>query len=92
MSEFIERTISGQIEYLAKVMPDQPAVKYHSGFDFERTYRQLDEECDRIAKAFLSIGIKKGDHIAMWSTNYPQWIITLFAASKIGLCDRKHKL
>ena len=59
MSEFIERTISGQIEYLAKVMPDQPAVKYHSGFDFERTYRQLDEECDRIAKAFLSIGIKK---------------------------------
>ena len=20
----------------------------------------------------------------MWSTNYPQWIVTLFAASKIG--------
>ena len=84
MSEFIERTISGQVEYLAKTMPDQPAVKYHSGFDYKRSYKELDEECDRIAKSFLSLGIKKGDHIAMWSTNYPQWIITLFAASKIG--------
>ena len=84
MSEFIERTISGQIEYLSAVMPDQPAVKYHSGFDYARTYRQLDEECDRIAKSFLALGLKKGDHIAMWSTNYPQWIITLFAAAKIG--------
>lgn len=84
MSELIERTISGQIEYLARTVPDQPAVKYHSGFDYERTYGQLDAECDRAAKALLALGFKKGDHIAMWATNYPQWIITLFAASKIG--------
>ena len=71
MSEFIERTISGQVEYIAKTMPDQPAVRYHKGFDYKRTYKELDEECDRIAKSFLSLGIKKGDHIAMWSTNYP---------------------
>ena len=81
MSDFIERTISGQVEYLARTMPDQLAVKYHSGFDYERTYAELDAECDTAAKALLALGLKKGDHIAMWATNYPQWIITLFAAS-----------
>ena len=84
MSDFIERTISGQVEYIAKTMPDQLAVKYHSGFDYERTYAELDAECERAAKSLLALGFGKGDHIAMWATNYPQWIVTLFAASKIG--------
>ncbi len=30
------------------------------------------------------MGIGKGDHIAIWSTNYPQWVVTQIAASKIG--------
>src|SRR5574344_212028 len=84
MSEFIERTISGQVEYIAEHYPDQPAVKYHKGFDYARTYAELDADCNRVAKAFLALGVKKGEHIAMWATNYPQWIMTLFGASKIG--------
>ena len=84
MSEFIERTISGQVEYIAEHYPSQPAVKYHKGFDYARTYAELDADCSRVAKAFLALGVKKGEHIAMWATNYPQWIMTLFGASKIG--------
>ena len=30
------------------------------------------------------MGITKGDHVAIWATNYPEWLITMFATAKIG--------
>lgn len=84
MEAFIERTLGQQIEYMAKKFPSVTAVKYAAKFDYERTYKEFDEETDRIAKSFLALGVKKGDHIAMWATNYPQWLLTLFGAAKIG--------
>ncbi len=84
MEAFIERTLGQQIEYMAKKFPSVTAVKYAAKFDYERTYKEFDEETDRIAKSFLALGVKNGDHIAMWATNYPQWLLTLFGAAKIG--------
>ena len=71
------------LEEVAKVQPNHMAVKY-TDRDYARTYKEFNEECDTIAKAFLAMGIKKGDHIAIWATNIPQWLLTLFAASKVG--------
>jgi fatty-acyl-CoA synthase len=48
------------------------------------SYRQFREEVDIAAKGFLHLGIKKGDRIAMWSTNSAEWVITQFAAAKVG--------
>ncbi len=84
MEGFIERTLGGQIEYMAEKFPDITAVKYAAKFNYERTYKEFSEECDRIARSFLAMGVKNGDHVAMWATNYPQWIMTLFGAAKIG--------
>ena len=30
------------------------------------------------------MGVKKGDHVAIWATNVPQWYITFWATTKIG--------
>ena len=84
MSEFINRTLGEQIEYIAENFPNQPAVKYAAKFTYERTYKEFNEECDKIAKAFMALGVEKGDKVAMWATNYPQWLLTLFGAAKIG--------
>ncbi len=84
MEGFIERTLGGQIEYMAEKFPDVTAVKYAAKFDYERTYKEFSEECDRIARSLMAIGVKNGDHVAMWATNYPQWLLTLFGAAKIG--------
>ncbi len=84
MEKFIERTLGEQIEYMAEKFPEVTAVKYAAKFDYERTYKEFNAECDKIAKAFLALGVKSGDHVAMWATNYPQWILTLFGAAKIG--------
>ena len=63
--------------------PDREAVKYNDR-PYRRTWKEFRDECDTVAKGFLSIGIGKGDHVAIWATNVPEWLITLFATAKIG--------
>lgn len=83
MSELMHITVGGLLEEIAQKFPDRLAVKY-TDRPFERTWKELNEESTKIAKALLSIGIKKGDHVAVWATNYPEWMLTLFATAKIG--------
>ncbi|MCI2257022.1 hypothetical protein L2D08_22095 [Domibacillus sp. PGB-M46] len=33
----------------------------------------------------MKLGIKKGDHLAIWASNHPEWVTTQFATGKIGL-------
>ena len=82
--EFINMTIGDWMDKQAADHPDQPAVIYTHDFNYTRTYREFNNEAHKIAKAFLSLGIKRGDHVAIWATNYPQWFLTLFACAKIG--------
>ncbi|MDP4120965.1 MAG: AMP-binding protein [Bacillota bacterium] len=83
MEKMIELTLGAFLEKVAKDFPDHLAVKY-SETDFTRTYKELNEEADLLAKGFLKLGIKKGDHVSIWATNYAEWMLTLFATAKIG--------
>lgn len=83
MQDLIEITVGGLLEQVAAKYPDDEAIAYNDR-PYRRTWRQFDEECDRVAKGFLALGIGKGDHIAIWATNVPEWMLTFFAAAKIG--------
>lgn len=83
MNELIEITVGKLLENVAEQYPNDNAVKYIDR-DYCRTWREFDDEVDKIAKGFLSIGVKKGDHVAIWATNVPEWLLTLFATAKIG--------
>lgn len=48
------------------------------------SYRQLQEEVNRCARALLSIGVNKGDRVAIWAPNCSEWTLTQFATAKIG--------
>ncbi len=48
------------------------------------TYRQLEDKTDRLATAFASMGIKKGDRIAIQTPNSPGGVIAFLAAIRIG--------
>ncbi|MDL2232294.1 AMP-binding protein [Ruminococcaceae bacterium OttesenSCG-928-L11] len=65
------------------MFPDRPAVKYIDR-PYERTWKEFNEECNRVAKGLIRMGVKKGDHVAIWATNVPEWLITMFASAKIG--------
>lgn len=81
--EFIENTLGGVLDDLSKNNPNGWAVRYTDRHYF-RTWKELNDEADLIARGMMSLGVKKGDHVAIWATNTPEWILTLFAAAKIG--------
>ncbi len=50
----------------------------------KRTYQQFDADVDRAAKGLLALGIKTGQHVAIWATNVPEWVTLQFATARIG--------
>ena len=68
---------------MVKEFPDQICFKY-TELDYTRTYSEFRDDVDQFARALIAMGVKKGDHVAIWATNVPQWYITFWAATKIG--------
>src|SRR3954470_5370659 len=48
------------------------------------TYRELRDATDRLANALAKLGLQKGDRVALYLVNSPQFIIAYFAALKCG--------
>jgi fatty-acyl-CoA synthase len=76
-------TIGELLDINAELWPDRDAAVFCEQ-NKRYTWKQLKKICDTAAKNFLHLGIKKGDKIAIWATNTPEWLITYFAAEKIG--------
>lgn len=83
MGEMLNETVGGVLDRCAEKYPGREAVAY-ADRPYRRTWKEFRDECDTVAKGLLSIGIRKGDHVAVWATNVPQWLLTLFATAKIG--------
>lgn len=49
------------------------------------TYRQLSDKVDEAARGLLALGLKRGDHVALWATNVPQWTILQLATARLGI-------
>lgn len=81
--EIIEKTFSQVLDTMAETYPDQTAIRYTT-LDYTRTYSQFRRDVDRAAAALISLGVKKGHHVAIWATNVPEWFLTFYAATKIG--------
>ncbi|MBR6794899.1 MAG: AMP-binding protein, partial [Clostridia bacterium] len=81
--DIIEATFSDVLDTMAETYPDQYAFKYPT-LDYTRTYEQFRRDVDECAAALISLGVKAGDHVAVWATNVPQWFITFWATTKIG--------
>jgi long-chain acyl-CoA synthetase len=60
---------------------DRPALAFHGR---ELTYRELRDHTDRLAHALAALGVKKGDRVALYLLNSPQFVIAYFAALKAG--------
>ena len=48
------------------------------------TYAELRDAIDRFSCALAALGVKKGDRVALYLVNSPQFIIAYFAALKCG--------
>jgi len=81
--ELIEITFGKMLEKVVETFPNQTAFAYTTR-NYTRTYAEFLEDVDRAGRMFLAMGVKKGDHVAIWATNDPHWFITFWAAVRIG--------
>jgi fatty-acyl-CoA synthase len=51
---------------------------------FRLSYRQFFERVDEAARGLLALGIRPGDHVAIWGTNVPEWVVAQFATARTG--------
>ena len=69
------------VEKWAEVKPQAEAI----AFEQQRlTWGEFKRQMDKTAKAFLEIGVNKGDRIAMLSMARPEFLTTFMAAGKVG--------
>ncbi len=79
----IDETFPDVLDRMCKEFPDQYAFRY-TELDYTRTYTEFREDVDTFARALIAMGVKQGDHVAIWATNTPAWYITFWATTKIG--------
>lgn len=81
--KLIDKTIGRVFEEQVALHSDEDFLIYADrGLRF--TFRAFNDRVNRLAKGFLAIGIRKGDHVGLWATNVPDWLTVFFATAKIG--------
>src|SRR5215510_13294349 len=76
-------TIGQMFDQIAAYYSEQEAlIVHHQGLRY--SYRQLQAEVDRCARALMALGLQQGERLGIWSPNRAEWTITQFATSKIG--------
>ncbi len=83
MSEFVHKTIGKVVCETAERFPEHPAL-IAPQFQIRQTYRELYERCRQTAKGLMALGVQKGDHVSVWTTNIPEWVYLQAALGMIG--------
>lgn len=85
--ELIDLTLGELFDQRADELPDKEALVYNYpelGLNLRLTYGQYRDTVNQLAKGLMAMGVEKGDHVAVWATNVPEWIFLQMALAKIG--------
>jgi long-chain acyl-CoA synthetase len=81
LAPYPNRTILDYIAHAARDYPNQAALLFKGS---KTTYAELDRLSDACAAAFASLGIRRGDRVALLMPNCPQFVIAEIGTWKIG--------
>jgi fatty-acyl-CoA synthase len=76
-------TVGGLLDLVHARRPDDEALVYPDR-DLRYTYSGFREVVEGCARALMALGIRKGDHVAVWGQNVPEWVTLQFATGKVG--------
>ena len=76
-------TIGEALRRRASELPDHEALVFPQR-GFRATYAEYDTQVDAVALGLLAMGIENGDHVALWATNWPEWVLLHLATARIG--------
>src|SRR5437588_4748121 len=87
----LDTTIGDLLDRRAEELPTQEAVVYScypefgDALNIRWTYQEYRERANQVARGLMALGLNKGDHIGVWATNLPEWLLLEMAAAKTGL-------
>lgn len=82
-------TLISMLEDSIKKFGDKPALSHKPKGDSYQdiSYTELGKSADALSKGLFSLGINKGDRVAILSENRPEWAISDFGILKAGGVD-----
>lgn len=82
MSEWYQKKTFGSLaDSMAERFGNREALVFR---DERYTFSEVREKIDAVARGLIELGVKPGDHVALWLMNRPEWIYTMFALARIG--------
>ncbi|MFO7988540.1 MAG: AMP-binding protein [Thermodesulfobacteriota bacterium] len=75
--------IGDLVDANAEKLKNDIALAYHE-YGFKNTFAQFRDICRQVAKGLMALGIRRGDHIAVWANNLPEWVYTQFGSAMAG--------
>ncbi len=76
-------TVGGLLDLVHERRPDDEVLVY-ADRNLRYTHREFKETVERCARALMVLGLEKGDHVAVWGQNVPEWVTLQFATGKAG--------
>ncbi|MFJ7737174.1 AMP-binding protein [Lysinibacillus sp. NPDC097287] len=83
MANLVYQTIGQLLDEQSEKYPKREALVY-ADRDLRMTYEELNRQSRLVARGLMALGIEKGDHIAVWTTNVPEWVQVQFGTGKMG--------
>ena len=81
--KLVNKPIGEMLNEIAAQYPTRDAL-IHTEAGVRYNYALFMWEVERAAKGLIHLGIGKGDRVALWAPNVPEWVITQISLSKIG--------
>jgi fatty-acyl-CoA synthase len=87
----LDTTLGDLLDSRAGEIPGREAVVYScypefgGALDIRWNYAEYRARVDAVARGLMALGLQKGDHIAVWAANLPEWLLLEFATAKAGL-------
>jgi fatty-acyl-CoA synthase len=76
-------TIPQALARTARNYPDHDALVFPA-LGLRLSYAEFSRQVDLAARGLVALGIAHGQHVAIWATNVPEWVLLQFAAARIG--------
>src|SRR5215813_11155634 len=82
-SQYRDITVGALLTRLAETLPGNEALVY-SERGLRLTFADLESEARLVARGLTACGVERGERVALWATNIPEWVTLQFALAKIG--------
>lgn len=79
----VRKTVGDMLTEVSRAYPRNDAL-IHAETNTRLTHQLLQCDVERVARGLLHVGVSKGDRVALWAPNIPEWIVAQIALARIG--------